>query len=149
MGLIGKREKELMDYLESVVHHYVLTQDRPETDCRKPEIRIIEILGKSGPMKMTEVAEQAMLSLSTVTGLMDSLVEKSLVERTRSEEDRRVVRVALTPEGQEIFEESLAIRLRMVRGMLGSLNSKEQETLVGLFFKMVQKIERERRLTAV
>lgn len=148
MGTIGKREKELMDSLAAVVHHYVLTQDQPDTDCRKPEIRIIEILGKKRSMKMTEVADQARLSVSTITGIMDSLVEKSLVERTRSDEDRRIVRVELTEEGQKIYGEALAIRLRMVRGMLGSLNSREQETLIDLFSKIVQKIEKEKKAIA-
>lgn len=148
MGTIGKREKELMDALEEVVHHYVLTQDQPDTDCRKPEIRIIEILGKRGSMKMTEVADQARLSVSTVTGIMDSLVEKSLVDRTRSDEDRRIVRVELTEQGLKIYAQALAIRLRMVRGMLGSLNNREQETLIELFSKIVHKIEKEKKAIA-
>lgn len=148
MGIIGKREKELMDALEEVVHHYVLTQDQPDADCRKPEIRIIEILGKRGSMKMTEVADQARLSVSTVTGIMDSLVEKSLVDRTRSDEDRRIVRVELTEQGLKIYAQALAIRLRMVRGMLGSLNNREQETLIELFSKIVHKIEKEKKAIA-
>ncbi len=148
MGTLGKKENELMDHLESIVHRYVFTQEHPGMDvCRKPEIKIIEILGKNGPMIMTELADRAALSLSTVTGIMDSLVAKSLVQRERSEQDRRVVRVELTHEGRKMYQEALEVRLRMVRGMLGSLNNKEQDSLIGLFRKIVDRIESERKAT--
>lgn len=146
MGTIGRKEKDLMDHLESIIHHYIFTQDLPAQDiCRKPEMKIIEILGRNGPMKMTEIADQALLSLSTVTGIMDSLVAKSLVQRDRSDEDRRIVKVDLTDEGRTLYLEMVEVRLRMVRGMLGSLNSKEQDLLIQLFEKMVERIEREKK----
>ena len=148
MSPIGKKEKEMMDHLESIVHRYVFTRQHPGMDlCRKPEISMIETLGRYGPMIMSELADNARLSLSTATGLIDALVSKGLVKRERSEEDRRIVRVELTETGRVSYEQALEVRLGMVRGMLGALNREEQELLVGLFRKIADRIQRERKAT--
>jgi DNA-binding MarR family transcriptional regulator len=145
---MGKKEKEMMDHLESIVHRYVFTTQHPGMDiCRKPEITLIETLGRYGSMIMTELADHARLSLSTATGLIDALVSKGLVKRERSEEDRRIVRVQLTATGRENYEQALEVRLGMVRGMLGALNKEEQELLVSLFRKIADRIQRERKAT--
>jgi DNA-binding MarR family transcriptional regulator len=145
---VGKKEKEMMDHLESIVHRYVFTKQHPGMDiCRKPEITLIETLGRYGSMIMSELADHARLSLSTATGLIDALVSKGLVKRERSEEDRRIVRVQLTATGRENYEQALEVRLGMVRGMLGALNKEEQELLVSLFRKIADRIQRERKAT--
>jgi DNA-binding MarR family transcriptional regulator len=146
MGTLENKEKELLQHLESIVHRYVFTQGQQSVDiCRKGEVRIIEILGKNGALMMTEIADRAMLSVSTVTSIMDSLVAKGLVQRERCEEDRRVVRVGITAEGRKVYEQVLDTHLRMVRGMLSSLNKNEQDTLISLFRKISEKIEAERK----
>lgn len=149
MATIAKREQELMDHLEAVIRRYALTKESQNLDvCRKPELKIIEILGKGGSLIMTDVAERALLSVSTVTSIMDSLVEKNLVRRERSEQDRRVVWVELTREGRKVYQELLEFHLRIVRGMLNALNRDEQDTLIGLFRKIVDRIEKEKIATA-
>ena len=93
---------------------------------------------------MTEVAERAGLSVSTITFVMDNLVEKKLVKRERSEKDRRVVWVELMPEGRQIYDQVTEVHLGMVRGMLNSLNREEQDMLISLFRKIALRIEREK-----
>jgi DNA-binding MarR family transcriptional regulator len=149
MGTLESKEKELLEHLESIVYRFVFSQGQQSADiCRKGEIKIVEILGKNGPMIMTEIAERAMLSVSTLTSIMDNLVGKRLVQRQRSEEDRRVVRVELTTEGRKVYQQVLETHMRMVRGMLSSLNKNEQETLVSLFRKIAERIENEKKVTA-
>ena len=146
MGNLGKKEKAMMTHLEAIIHRYVFTQQHPGMDvCRKAEVKMVEILGAHGPMIMTAIAEQARLSLSTVTGVIDGLVAKKIVKRDRSEEDRRIVQVQLTVEGQKIYEQALEVRLQMVRGMLGALNRDEQEQFVSLFRKIGEKIDKEKK----
>jgi DNA-binding MarR family transcriptional regulator len=47
-----------------------------------------------------KLAEQLLIRHHSVVGLIDRLVERGLVERVRAGEDRRQVRVRLTPEGE-------------------------------------------------
>jgi DNA-binding MarR family transcriptional regulator len=90
---------------------------------------------------MSELAEHCSLSLSTVTGIVDSLVAKSLVSRVRSDADRRVVRVELTGEGRKMYDISLEFRLKLVRSMLTSLNRNEQDQFMALFRKIAEKVQ--------
>src|SRR5207237_10366457 len=52
-----------------------------------------------------ELALAADLSPATVTQMLDSLAEMGLVERTRSQRDRRVVACTLTTRGRKLLTE--------------------------------------------
>jgi DNA-binding MarR family transcriptional regulator len=134
------KEQELMDYLDAIVQRIVLDLELPVGSCNKREVRLIEIVGKKSQIMMTEIAEQAMLSLSTVTGLVDNLVAKSLVRRERSEQDRRVVRIELTDEGKKMYQQSLDFRSNLVHSMLASLEKTEQDALIALFRKISERV---------
>lgn len=56
----------------------------------KTEIMILFMVKKE-PLKATELAEKIGISASTLTGVVDKLVEKSYVKRIRDENDRRVI----------------------------------------------------------
>ena len=138
-------ERELMDYLETIVSRYACTKESNAVDvCRKGELKMIEILGREGALMMSEIASHAGLSTSTLTTTMDGLVEKGLVQRERSENDRRVVRVELTKEGKTVYKEIEDFHLGLVRGMLSNLSTAEQGTLVSLFRKIVNNVAREK-----
>ena len=49
-----------------------------------------------GPMPLSQVAKEILVDSSTVTGLIDRLEIKGLVERSRSSLDRRIITVSLT-----------------------------------------------------
>lgn len=61
-----------------------------------PQGMLVGILAHFGEMKVSDLSEKMGLSNSTVSGIIDRLENHGYVERTRSEEDRRVVIVKLT-----------------------------------------------------
>lgn len=67
-----------------------------------PQLACLRHLIRHGPRSAGELAAGISLSQATVTGILDRLEKKGLVERHRSEEDRRRVVVALTPAGREL-----------------------------------------------
>lgn len=54
------------------------------------------------PRTMSELAGLLHCDNSNVTGIVDSLEERGLAERTASSSDRRVKLVAITPEGRRV-----------------------------------------------
>lgn len=52
-----------------------------------------------------ELADEMNVRPATMTGLTDRLVRHGLIERLADDEDRRVVRVALTDEGRRVIGE--------------------------------------------
>jgi DNA-binding MarR family transcriptional regulator len=55
-----------------------------------------------GGLTMNELSKAVNLEISTMTRMVDQLVEKGLVQRENDAKDRRVVRVALTEAGRKL-----------------------------------------------
>ncbi len=151
MQKIEEKAKELGEHIHNLVHHFILKQHSNNAalcsdNLSKQEVRVVETLGKKGPCIMSELADNIMLAVSTLTGIVDNLVEKKLVRRERSEEDRRIVRVKLTPKGKDIYQAHEENHMQMSFGLLNSLDEEEQELLVQLFRKINNKIQEEQKI---
>jgi DNA-binding MarR family transcriptional regulator len=57
-----------------------------------------------GGLTMNELSKAVNLEISTMTRMVDQLVEKGLVERQTDAKDRRVVRVGLTEGGSKLHK---------------------------------------------
>lgn len=108
------------------------------------EIRVLRTVGRHEHCIMSKIAEGIRLSLSSVTGLIDRLVEKRLVCRDRSAEDRRVVNVELTSEGKELHGSVIESQVRYASGLLKTLTAAEQDELLSLFGKLADRIKTEK-----
>lgn len=71
-----------------------------QLDLTFPQALVLTVLGEEGAMPISRLAQQTGSANSTVSGIVDRLEKMKLVERVRSEEDRRVIYVALTDEYQ-------------------------------------------------
>ena len=68
---------------------------------------ILQTLLLKEAMRMNELASTLGVSKANVTGLADRMIRSRLLERLRSDEDRRVVFVRLSPKGQRIAQRLL------------------------------------------
>jgi DNA-binding MarR family transcriptional regulator len=77
-----------------------------DEEMTMPQGMVISILKRNGQMmKMTDLSRQLSLTNSTVSGIVDRLEKQKLVERVRSEEDRRIVYVKVSPKYDEMHQE--------------------------------------------
>lgn len=79
-----------------------------------------------GRLRMTQLAQRAMLSPSSLTRVVDRLVERRLVARDRSTADARVVHATLTDAGRVRVRAAARTHLRGVREHFTSLLTDEQ-----------------------
>ena len=79
----------------------------------------------NGAMNAGELAEAVEASAATVSGMLDGLSEAELVERTRSETDRRIVVVKLTRRGRRKVEARKAVWRRRWDEALEGLDDEE------------------------
>lgn len=66
--------------------------------------RLLGALRREGRLTTSALAAASELSPATVTEMLDALVAAGLVERQRDGDDRRVVRIALTPRGRSRYD---------------------------------------------
>lgn len=90
------------------------------------------------PMTMSELSEALAVPLSTATRLVDWLVESGYAERLPDPQDRRIVRVALTAAGRELYETINRHIRRHVEELLQRFTPEERDCLVVLLRKVVE-----------
>lgn len=74
--------------------------DTPSQGLTFTQLFVLASLHRHGQMRMRDLSERLGLTNSTTSGIVDRLVKMGLVSRNRSEQDRRVVYVALTDVSQ-------------------------------------------------
>jgi DNA-binding MarR family transcriptional regulator len=109
-----------------------------DVEVSRQEIRVVTVLGRKGTTIMSELARALNLALSTATNTVDKLVNKDLVERTRVDEDRRIVQVGLSEKGKRFYDAFLECQLAMGRTMLEALSPGEREIFLELMAKITQ-----------
>jgi DNA-binding MarR family transcriptional regulator len=82
-------------------------------------------LAKDEAKSARELGELAELSAATVTQMLDHLAAVGLVERSRSDVDKRVVLTSLTDRGRDVVEERRARMEPKWRAALGEFSDEE------------------------
>ncbi|MEG1291068.1 MAG: MarR family transcriptional regulator, partial [Lachnospiraceae bacterium] len=72
-------------------------------DISNNDMHIVEAIGKEQSKNMSTVAKALSVTVGTLTIAINSLVKKGYVNRVRSEEDRRVVLISLSPKGERAY----------------------------------------------
>src|SRR5438093_605035 len=70
-----------------------------------PQFDVIATLGDTQGMPCRELSEKTLVTKGTLTGVLDRLEKKGLIERVPSREDRRCTLIRLTPKGDARFRE--------------------------------------------
>jgi DNA-binding MarR family transcriptional regulator len=106
-----------------------------------PQLASLLALFENGPMPPSQIAKYIMVNSSTVTGIIDRLEQKGLVERARISRDRRVITIALTEKGQELAKNAPPpIQKKIVDG-LKKLPPSETEQIVQALTKLTYMLD--------
>jgi DNA-binding MarR family transcriptional regulator len=67
-----------------------------------PQSLVLRLLIKKGALSSADLSRQMYVTPSNITGIIDRLEKKGLVERIRQQGDRRVALITLTQSGHEL-----------------------------------------------
>jgi len=90
-------------------------------------LHMLECAG--GECTMGPLAAAAMQSAAAMTGIVDRLLERGLVQRERHPQDRRSVVVRLTAAGRALLDRARENRLRWQRLLLEPLSPEERRAV--------------------
>ncbi len=99
------------------------------------EMHTLEGIEKGRGGKMTDVAGHLGVTISTLTIAVNRLVKKGLVERARTDTDRRVVQISLTEAGNKV----MGAHRRFRRQILGEIISGFAEDEIVFLSKLLEK----------
>ena len=89
--------KAIQDYSHEVSKSYGITG---------PQLWVIKSIFLNGKLSLGDLGKGMYLQPSTITGLIDALEQRGYVARVRDQEDRRVVKIQLTPKGQRLAKKA-------------------------------------------
>ncbi|WP_258207696.1 MarR family winged helix-turn-helix transcriptional regulator [Paenibacillus radicibacter] len=109
------------------------------------QFRMLLKLSSKGKQKVSELANMLCLTSGAITGAADKLIVRGLIQRTRDEEDRRVVYIEITPEGEEIVQEIQEGQRETIAMFFDELPQEDTDHLIRIFSQALENIERHQK----
>lgn len=96
-------------------------------------LHVLTVLEAHGPLPMSRLADALDVSVASLTGIIDRMEDRGLVERRREPGDRRIVLVHSTDAGVAVFQAMAAERRKTLEPLLDRMTDEELDGfLVGL-----------------
>jgi DNA-binding MarR family transcriptional regulator len=103
-----------------------------------PQFYTLLYLNQHGEaLMMSELADATQQSAASLTGVVDRLADKKLVERSRPDKDRRKVVVGINVRGHALISEIKQARRDQMQAALAHLGEAEIETLILLLDRVL------------
>lgn len=103
----------------------------------------VMLIRQREPMTMGELSQSLDVPLSTATRIMDQLVKHGYAERLPDPADRRIVRVALSDTGTQMYRSIQGLIESRLKYLLSHFTNEEQETFLALLRKLHKAIMEE------
>jgi MarR family transcriptional regulator, 2-MHQ and catechol-resistance regulon repressor len=104
------------------------------------EFSVLEVLYHKGKQTIQQIGKSILISSGSMTYVIDKLEQRGLVSRNACPDDRRVIHVLLTDEGNTVMNEIMPTYHELVSGMFSSLSGHDAETFVQLLRKVKEKV---------
>lgn len=112
-----------------------------QDDLTMDQFQIIDYIVTRGNVTSTELAESFAVGKSSITAIITRLADKGILERTRDEDDRRVVYLSLTDRGLDNYKKAQAKIMETVSTYLVHFGQDEVEGFIRVFEKLANLLE--------
>ncbi len=99
---------------------------------------IIATLGNTPGMTYKELGDKTLITKGTLTGVIERLDSKGLVERIRSCEDKRSFSVRLTAQGEKVFAEVFPLVVSQGKALFASYSEADFDDIDRTLRKLKQ-----------
>ena len=113
-----------------------LVKEQNGNDLTNDQHYMLRYINRSGTCTSSELADVFEVKKSAITAIINRLWEKGLIQRTRDENDRRVVYLTLTEKGTDLFNKME----ERIHKLVESLITKFDETEIKQFLETYEKI---------
>ncbi len=102
------------------------------TSEHSPAANHVPLLGtlQFRPYTLSDLAETHSVSSPTMSSTISTLEERGWVQRERSQEDRRIVWVSITPEGKRVLDDIQQHVIKRIAALLEDLSDEDKAHLI-------------------
>jgi len=93
---------------------------------------ILATLGNQPPMTCKELGDKTLILKGTMTGVLERMEAKGLIEKIPNEEDGRSYKIGLTKLGEKTFKKCFPEHLQHLEKVFQQLNSQQIEQAVSV-----------------
>jgi DNA-binding MarR family transcriptional regulator len=115
-----------------------------QLDLTVPQIKTLVALWGQPAMRMSSLSQLLGASVSTMTGIVDRLSERGLIERGSDQEDRRIVLVHLSEKGREQISQISLLGQAHIAALLEHIDTEELPVIVQameIFLRVAQRLQ--------
>nr|WP_286231673.1 MarR family transcriptional regulator [Neobacillus mesonae] len=105
-------------------------------DLTNDQHYILRYIHQAGSCTSTELAEVFEVNKSAITAIINRMADRNLIDRTRDENDRRVVYLTLTKEGIELYQKAQ----EKIRLLVESIITQFEEPDITAFIDTYEKL---------
>lgn len=87
-------------------------------DLTYPQYLVLLVLWEHGNLSINQIGEKLLLNTNTLSPLIKRMEKLDLLNRTRSQEDERSVRIALTEKGKSLKTEASEVPQKLLNRLL-------------------------------
>jgi DNA-binding MarR family transcriptional regulator len=100
------------------------------------QFAVLARLVEMGPQSQNHLGRATAMDAATIKGVVDRLARQRLVETAADPSDKRRLTVALTPEGEALFRDTVGLALAVSERTLQPLTPQEQLQLLALLSRL-------------
>ena len=97
-----------------------------------PQLFTIGFLNEKGESRMTDLARFMKVSTAAMTGVVERLVRDAYALRVFDPQDRRIIKVKLTPKGLELIKKINQQKRRMFIDIFSQISPTERERYLSI-----------------
>jgi len=94
-------------------------------DIKPPHLDILVNLFRTPGISQQDLADKLLVGRSNLSMLLPQLEKRGLLIRRNDPQDRRVLRLELTPEGTKLTEEAIAIQFALIERTMKTASTEE------------------------
>lgn len=102
----------------------------------RSEFGVLELLYHKGTQPIQQIGSKVLMSSGNLTYVVDKLVEKQLVRREASKEDRRLTYAVITDKGKQFIRKVFPQHVDVIQEVMMGLNAEEQRAASLLLKKL-------------
>lgn len=125
------------------IFEYKREYQRQTSGIPPQDMYVLERIYFSEKLTGKDISKKYNISPSTLTGIVDRLESKKLIQRFRTNADRRAVELTATPEGRAIVEKHIEEDERFASNLFNSLEETKKEKLKELLEDLLQNVEKD------
>jgi MarR family 2-MHQ and catechol resistance regulon transcriptional repressor len=100
------------------------------------QARVIFTIGGTDGMTCKDIGDATLITKGTLTGVVDRLEEKGLVERWSVEGDGRKTIVALTRKGERVYAKEFPRHVEFLKEKFGKLGARDRKQAIALLTRI-------------